>query len=220
MRYATAKEMEEIDRRAQDEFGISTLIFMENAGRGVYEEIKDMLPKGKKVIIVCGKGNNGSDSFVAARNLMNNNIDFEIFLIGNPEELKGNAKTNCNILMKMGALVRMLSFESMEFFIRELGYASLIVDAIFGTGLSREVGDPYGTVIEKTNESGKPVLSVDVPSGLDATSGKILGKCIKATKTITFTLPKTGFIKEYGPEYTGEVIIKDISIPASLLTKK
>jgi len=105
----------------------------------------------------------------------------------------------------------------MEFFEKELTYAVLVVDAIFGTGLSRDVGEPYKIIIEKINASGKPVLSVDVPSGLDATTGEILGTCIKATKTVTFTLPKTGFVKSDGPKVTGEVIVRDISIPKPLL---
>ena len=113
--------------------------------------------------------------------------------------------------------MRRLSFESMEYFREELLRASLVVDCIFGTGLSREVGEPHKTVIGFINESGKSILSVDVPSGLDATTGNALGTCIKATRTAALTLPKKGFVKNDGPNVVGEVVVKDISIPKQLL---
>ncbi|MBN2101399.1 MAG: NAD(P)H-hydrate epimerase [Candidatus Aenigmarchaeota archaeon] len=216
MDYLTAKQTEELDMLAQEKYGIPVLLLMENAGKAVSEEAVESLSGKGKVVLVCGKGNNGGDALVCARHLIENGLDCEIFLIGNPEDLKGEPKTNYEKLKAM-TIIRRLSFESMEFFERELTYAELIVDAIFGTGLSREVGEPYKTIIEKINSSGKPVLSVDVPSGLDATAGEILGTCIKATKTVTFTLPKTGFVKRDGPKVTGEVIVRDISIPKSLL---
>ncbi len=218
MDYVTAKQMQEMDNIAQEKFGIPGFLLMENAGRAVFEEIMNSLPDRKgKIVLVCGKGNNGGDAFTAARHLMNNGFDIEVFLIGKAEDLKGDAKSNYEIVAKMGGLIRQLSFESMEFFENELKHASLVVDAIFGTGLSRKTGEPYKTIIKKINESGKAVLSVDIPSGLDATTGEILGSCIKATKTVTFAFPKTGFIKKDGPEVTGEVIVKDISIPKTLL---
>jgi len=209
--------MAEMDRLSQEKYGIPTLILMENAGRGVSEEVMKELSGKGKVVIVCGKGNNGGDAITCARHLMNNDIDLEIFLIGKTEELKGDAKTNYEIIRKMGALVRELSFESMEFFEKQLEYAVIIVDGIFGTGLSREIREPYKTVIEKIKASGKSVISVDVPSGLNATTGEVLGTCIKAKKTVTMAFPKTGFKKKQGPEFIGELIVKDISIPKELL---
>lgn len=109
--------------------------------------------------------------------------------------------------------------EDLDLFKSKLGQAQLIIDAIFGIGLSGEVKEPYKSVIQLMNNSvaKKPILSVDVPSGLDATEGRALGTCIKATKTVTFALPKTGLIKNEGPLYAGEVLTADISIPKKLL---
>ena len=210
MKYVTADEMKKIDREAQEIRGIPSVVLMENAGRVALEVALDMLAKEKikKVICICGKGNNGGDGFVVARHLINNGIESEVFLLGNPEDLKGDAKTNYDILKKMKVIIREIATkDDIE---EALKKASLLIDAMLGTGLSGEVKEPYKSVIKYINESGKPVLALDIPSGLDATEGKVLGTCVKATKTVTFAFPKTGFIKNDGPNHTGEVIIRDI----------
>lgn len=212
--------MQQIDKRAQEEFGIPSIVLMENAGGKASLVAIDMLPiAGKaKVVCICGKGNNGGDGFVCARHLINKGIDVDIFLLGKPDELKQDPETNFEILKKMGKTVKILkSKEDFAFFINKLKEAQLIIDAILGIGLSGEVKQPYKNVIDLINQSRRPILALDVPSGLDATTGKILGSCIKAAKTVTFALPKTGFIKNDGPNYVGEVIVADISIPKTLL---
>ena len=212
--------MQEIDRRAIEEFGISSLILMENAGSGAACVALGMLKdlNKKKVICVCGKGNNGGDGFVCARHLMNSGVDTEIFLVAEPSKLKGDAKINFGILRKIKAKVRIFKTErDFKFFKEKLKDAQIIIDAIFGIGLSGEIKEPYITIIKAMNESGKPILAIDVPSGLDATTGNILGVCIKAKKTVTFGLPKTGFVKKSGPLSAGELVVVDISIPKLLL---
>lgn len=216
MKYITSKEMQQIDRCAQEEFGIPSIILMENAGQKAFQVALDMLPitKNVKVVCVCGKGNNGGDGFVCARHLINNGIDVDTFLLGNPDELKKDPKTNFEILKNMGRTIKILKDkEDFAFFINNLKEAQLIIDAILGIGLSGEVKQPYKSAIDLINQSRRPILALDVPSGLDATTGKILGSCIKATKTATFAFPKTGFLKNDGPNYAGEVIVADISIP-------
>lgn len=210
MKHVTADEMRRIDREAQEVHGIPSVVLMENAGRAAFEVARDMLAKEKvkKVICICGKGNNGGDGFVVARHLINHGIETETFLLGSPEDLKGDAKTNYDILKKMNAAIRQVSAKDD---IKEaFKQATLLIDAMLGTGLSGEVKEPYKSVIKSINESGKPVLALDIPSGLDATEGRVLGACVKATKTVTFAFPKTGFIKNDGPAYTGEVVVRDI----------
>jgi hydroxyethylthiazole kinase-like uncharacterized protein yjeF len=222
MYYITPEEMREIDRRAQKEFGIPVTILMENAGRAVFQTAMEMLSEKqeRKVTVVCGRGNNGGDGFVAARHLMNNGIDVFIFLVAGVKELEGEAEANYHraekIAKTMGKVIETLNEENLSSFGNKLEGTSLIVDGVFGTGLAREVGEPEKSIIQLINDSEKPVLAVDVPSGLDAANGNVLGACIKATKTVTFARPKTGFIGN--EKYTGETITADISIPRVLLS--
>jgi hydroxyethylthiazole kinase-like uncharacterized protein yjeF len=219
MKYITARQMRRIEQRAIEAYGIPALVLMENAGRGAAQVALEMLKglKGKKVVCVCGKGNNGGDGFVCARHLMNNAVDTEIFLIRNPEDVKADAKINFSILKAMKAKIRTLkSRRDFKIFREKLQNAHLIVDAIFGIGLSAEIKEPHRAVIMAMNESKKPILAIDVPSGLDATAGDILGICVRASKTVTFGLPKTGFIRNDGPACAGEVVVADISLPRVL----
>jgi len=221
MEYITPEKMREIDRRTQEEFDIPATILMENAGRAVFQTAMELLSEKqeKKVTVICGRGNNGGDGFAAARHLMNNGIDVYIFLVADVKELEGEAEANYHraekIAKTMGKVIETLNEEDLSSFEDKLEETSLIVDGIFGTGLAREVGEPEKGIIQLINDSEKPVLAVDVPSGLDAANGKVLGVCIKATKTVTFARPKTGFIGN--EKYTGETITADISIPRALL---
>jgi len=220
MKYITSQKMREIDKRAIEEFGIPSIILMENAGYRASCVALDMLSKKKtkKAVCICGKGNNGGDGFVCARHLINKGIDTDIFLMGDPAKLKKDAKINYNILKKMGETIRPLKTKK-DFCTLKAKFtkAQLLIDAIFGIGLSGEIEKPYSTAIRTMNQSKKSILAVDIPSGLDATTGNILGTCIKSEKTVTFGLPKVGFIKNHGPSSTGELIIVDISIPKRLL---
>ncbi len=219
MRYVDSKQMKEIDRRTIEEFGVPSIVLMENAGRGAAEIALDLLSgkENRKVVCLCGKGNNGGDGFVCVRHLINSGVETDIFLIGEPSELKGDAKINYDILKKMNAEIKIIIEQDFKLFQEKLKKYSLIIDAIFGIGLSGKVKDPYRSVINKLNNSGKEILAIDLPSGLDATKGSVTGGCIKAAKTVTFALPKTGFIKNKGPSHVGDLIIVDISVPGELL---
>jgi len=221
MNYITPAKMREIDKQTQDEFDIPATILMENAGRAVFQTAMEMLfrKENKKVVIVSGSGNNGGDALVAARHLMNNGIETDIFSVVPIEKLYGEAKANYNRAEKVSNTIsksiKILSKENLSVFKDKVIEAQLIIDGVFGIGLDREVKEPQKTVIQLINESQKSVLAVDVPSGLDATDGKMFGVCIKAEKTVTFALPKTGF--RGNEKYTGKVITADISIPKALL---
>jgi len=218
----TREEMRELDRKAIEEYKIPGIVLMENAGRNVAEEIFKMLddPQQAKVAILCGKGNNGGDGFVVARHLHNHSISVYVFLIAKISDIlkDGDAGTNLQILLNMKIPVKeILDIPGINSILKELNGYNILVDALFGTGLSGDVREPFKTLISGVNNLNKPMVSVDMPSGLDCNTGKILGAAIKATKTVTFAAAKKGFYLGEGTSYTGNVTVTDISIPKDLI---
>ncbi|MEK7359912.1 MAG: NAD(P)H-hydrate epimerase, partial [Planctomycetota bacterium] len=200
----TREEMRELDRKAMVEYLIPGIILMENAGRNVAGEAMGMLrhahpphlPGARKVAVLCGKGNNGGDGYVIARHLHNSDIFVTVFVVANISDIlkEGDAAVNLQILLKMKIPVQELpDMAATKNLAKELRGYDVIIDALFGTGLSGEVREPFKTLINATNDSHKPIISVDIPSGLDANTGKVLGTAIKATKTVTFAVSKKGF---------------------------
>jgi len=218
----TREEMRELDRKAIEEYKIPGIILMENAGRNVAEEVLQMIddPHQAKVAILCGKGNNGGDGFVVARHLRNHGISVNVFLVAKISDIlkDGDAGTNLQILLNMKIPVKeILDISGVNSILKELNNYNILVDALFGTGLSGDVREPFKTLIDGVNNLNKPIVSVDIPSGLDSNTGKILGAAIKATKTVTFAAAKKGFYLGEGPSYTGNVTVTDISIPKDLI---
>jgi len=218
----TREEMRELDRKAIEEYKIPGIVLMENAGRNVAEEILKMLddPQQAKVAILCGKGNNGGDGFVVARHLHNHGISVDVFLVARVSDIlkDGDTGTNLQILLNMKIPVKeILDIPGINNILKELKDYNMLVDALFGTGLSGNVREPFKTLIHGVNTLNNPRVSVDIPSGLDCNTGKILGAAIKATKTVTFAIAKKGFYLNDGPGYTGKVIVSDISIPRELI---
>ena len=218
----TREEMRELDRKAIEEYKIPGIILMENAGRNVAEEVLQMIddPHQAKVAILCGKGNNGGDGFVVARHLRNHGISVNVFLVAKISDIlkDGDAGTNLQILLNMKIPVKeILDISGVNSLLKELNGYNILVDALFGTGLSGDVREPFKTLIDGVNNLNKPIVSVDIPSGLDSNTGKILGAAIKATKTVTFAAAKKGFYLGEGPSYTGNVTVTDISIPKDLI---
>jgi NAD(P)H-hydrate epimerase len=191
---------------------------MENAGRAVAEEALKMLPTHdtRGAAILCGKGNNGGDGFVAARHLYNHGVGVEVYLLCKAGEVASSpdAHTYLKIVQKMGLPIKeILSEVEARASLPELKGFDLLIDALLGTGLTGEVREPYKTLIEGINALGVPILSVDIPSGLDCDGGHVLGAAVKATRTVTFILPKVGFFKDQGPSHVGELVVADIGIP-------
>jgi len=215
------EETREIDRKAIEEYEIPGIILMENAGRNVTDEVlKILLGTDKaRVAIFCGKGNNGGDGFVIARHLHNKGVDVSVYLTTEVSRVlsDGDASTNLKILLNMNLEIKELQEEHIGKIGKELHSYDVIVDAIFGTGLRGEIREPARTLIAKINEADIPVVSVDIPSGLSCDDGVVLGTAVKATKTVTFVAAKTGFFRECGKEYTGELIVSDISVPKELI---
>lgn len=204
----SVREMQEIDRKAIEEIGIPSIVLMENAGRCVSEITMDMLGPGsrKRVAIFCGTGNNGGDGFVVARYLAKKEAEVKVYVVGRKARIKGDAKVN---LERIGLGTREIDSPV------DLD-VDLVIDAIFGIGLKGKVKQPARGIIAGLNKNNAPIISVDVPSGLDADTGEVLGKAIKATKTVTMQFPKKGFCINQGPEHVGEVVAVDIGIPEEL----
>ena len=207
-------EVRAFDAWAIKQLGIPGAALMENAGRNCAEIIIQKL-SGKpnaKICIFCGAGNNGGDGFVIARHLLNKNKSVVIVLCGDKDKFKGEAKVNFDIARRLGIGIEELNFNYIESIRETAGKADLIVDAIFGTGLSGELKEEYKRLIEAINGLNKPVLAVDIPSGLDCDTGKPLGAAIRAKWTVTLVDIKKGFAEKGAKEYTGEVITASIGI--------
>lgn len=199
--------MKSIDKRAIDIFKIPSLILMENAGLKISEIIKGIILPKQKVIIFCGKGNNGGDGFVVARHLINYGIDVLIFKCFDDEKkLTSDSKINYDILMQMGAKIS----EPNESLINNY---DLIVDAIFGVGIKGLVSEEYSKYIKMINNSGKKVIAIDLPSGMNADTGVVIGDCVRADITVTLSLYKKCFFLYPAKELSGKVILAEISIP-------
>lgn len=220
MKVVTSGEMREIDRRAIQEFGIPGVVLMENAALKVFEAAKDMLGEaaGKRVLVFAGKGNNGGDGFAAARHLANWGSEVEVVLFASKNSLSGDALINFSIIINMGLPVHeVLVSGDLEPVRNRLAGAHLIIDAILGTGIKGTVKGPVKEAVSLINDSGIPVLSVDIPSGISGDDGRVCGAAVRADTTVTFGLPKRGHFLYPGAGYTGKLIIGDIGIPKGVV---
>ena len=215
MKVARVDEMRNLDRRATEEFGISEDLLMENAGEAVYFVIlKELGIKNRKFVIFCGAGNNGGDGLVVARKIHSNGGDVKVFLLDNGAKFKGAAKRNFEIVSKLP--IETSRVDSITSLSAAVLNSDAIVDAIFGTGLVREVGGIYKDAIQLINESKRTVFSVDIPSGINGDTGSVMGTAVKADYTITFGLPKIGNMLYPGYEYCGKLYVSHISFPPAL----
>jgi hydroxyethylthiazole kinase-like uncharacterized protein yjeF len=215
MKVSTVEQMRAMDRAAIDDYGIPEELLMENAGQAAFSGLVSMVSvKNNRFALFCGLGNNGGDGFVVARKIHSLGGSARVFILGDPTRFSGAAALNLAILRRLPVEIRVL--ESAEGIDRELADCSAVVDAIFGTGLSREVGGLHRQVIEAVNDSGKPVLSVDIPSGVEGDSGQVLGCAIRADRTVTFGLPKIGNLLYPGFDQAGTLYVSHISFPPAL----
>ncbi|MCK4390597.1 MAG: NAD(P)H-hydrate dehydratase [Desulfobacterales bacterium] len=215
MKVSRVSEMRALDRTAIEKFGIVEELLMENAGGAVYFALlKEFGTKDKKFLVFCGIGNNGGDGFVIARKIHSNGGAVKVFILGDQSKFKGAAKLNLDIVSRLPIEVRQL--ESIESMKRDVYHCDAIVDGIFGTGLTRDVGGLYREVMELVNGSGKTVFSVDIPSGVHGDTGKIMGIALKAHYTVTFGLPKIGNMLFPGYDLCGKLYVTHISFPPSI----
>ena len=220
MRILTAAQMREADRYTIDEIGIPSLVLMENAGRQVVAAIEAAYETqlDGRVAVLCGRGNNGGDGFVVARTLLQRGIDTSVFVIGALSEVRGDARTNLDILGRLGVTVVEIGDEqAWELHFSEISQCSLIVDAIFGTGLKSAVAGMMETIIADVNASDIPIVSVDLPSGMSADTPDLVGDCVDASLTVTLAAPKLPLVLPPGEAYAGDVVIADIGIPHEVI---
>jgi hydroxyethylthiazole kinase-like uncharacterized protein yjeF len=206
--YLTAEEMANADREAIEEYGIDVIALMENAGVAAAQVARRMLGgdvKGGSICCLIGRGNNGGDGLVAARHLSNWGADVRVVLAGERSDLRDVPAKQMAIVDKMGVKVMDAG--------AGLGDASLLVDALLGYGSRGSPREPMAGVIRIANESKVPILAVDIPSGLDATTGIPGDPTIVADATVTFGLPKTGFLNPEARRNVGELYLADISMP-------
>jgi NAD(P)H-hydrate epimerase len=213
MMYLTRAQVRDIDRRAIEEFGVPGVVLMENAGRGAAELLLALGAKGP-VAICCGKGNNGGDGFVIARHLDNHAVPVRVLLFTRPEQLTGDAAINFHIIQRSGVAV--LVEPDLPTVTRELDECAWAVDALFGTGLTGPIRQPLDRVVAAINGSGKPVLAVDIPSGLDCDTGLALGETVRVAHTATFVAPKVGFANPAASQWLGQVHVVDIGVPRAV----
>ncbi|MBY0112165.1 MAG: NAD(P)H-hydrate epimerase [Phycisphaerales bacterium] len=219
----------QIDRRASQEFGIPTIVLMENAAVHVAETALEELEgvRDPLLLIVCGPGNNGGDGLAVARHLSNAGVDTRIVVLGDAEDLRGDAAVQLNACRKMKLRILYTGENGVIAIDGVLTDADgkarkpqVVVDALFGTGLSRPVEGVGAELIAAMNELGRRgahVLSVDVPSGLDANSGAALGAVVRADTTVTFVGLKPGLLSFDAQGFVGDVVVADIGAPRSLV---
>ncbi len=221
MRIATTEQMKSIDKAAIEEYGIREIVLMENAGAAVAQAAIDLLNRinGRSVFIAAGTGNNGGDALVAARHLLNHDFNVKVFFVGDLEHLTESARTNYAVLMHMHADIYHIETQHDWDKVRlTLGLIDAVIDGLCGTGAAMPLRDNYQKMIACINESEKPVLSVDVPSGVNADTGEaVRGQTVKAAVTVTMGIPKIGLLLYPGVSCTGRLIVNNIGIPLGLL---
>lgn len=222
MKLATADTIREIDRASVEDYGMTGLQLMENAGRALAEVVIKEVENGaaagvsRRIAIIAGKGNNGGDGYCAARHLQNAGLNVMVFSLAKPKELKGDAAVNARIWARMGgATAGILTKADINKHASVIRHACVVVDAIFGVGLTKPVKGVYAEVIEFINSTGKKVIAVDVPSGIDAE--RVMGVAIKASLTVTMAMPKPSLYQYPGNSYTGRIVVAGIGAPASVI---
>ncbi len=224
MKILTAEEMRQVDRLTTERYGIPGLGLMENAGIGVARFIAQHWPDfaQRRIVVLCGKGNNGGDGFVAARHLRDLGAKPDVYLLAAPEEMRGDAATNCKRWQETyGELHVIRDSSAWQSAKGTLASADIILDAILGTGTRGAAAGLLAEVIEAVNQRRGParsaVVAVDIPSGLVADTGAADGPAVQAAYTVTFTAPKTGMIGSASGNYVGQLIVHDIGSPPELI---
>lgn len=221
--YLSRTQVRELDRRAIEGYGVPGIVLMENAGRGCAELLMRLNPDRTPTVILCGPGNNGGDGFVIARHLDIHGWPVHVHIVAKSNRQPTDADVNFDILFAAG--IPFIQYHPDHTDQRRIDFLrerinrqpAWVVDALFGTGLTRPLAAPYDEVVAAVNASGNPVLAVDLPSGLDCDTGEPLGPTVRATHTATFVAPKLGFRNPKAKEWTGEVHVIDIGAPRRLI---
>lgn len=211
------RQSRDVDRRAIDEYGMSGLVLMENAGRGLADKLLE-LGFGPPIVVCCGKGNNAGDGFVLARHLDIRRLDVQVLVWADPAELAGDAAVNYSILARSGVPIAVFGpVHDPHRLADALQGARLIVDGLLGTGAVGNPRPPLDAVIDQLNAHPAPKLAIDIPSGLDCDTGQPSAHTIRACHTCTFVAEKIGFRAARAADFTGTVHILDIGAPRRLI---
>lgn len=217
MKLMLPEQMRKIDQTAIKEYGVPSILLMEHAAYGVFKSIQEM-ENVQKIVILCGPGNNGGDGFALARQLFTwSKYKIKIFMLASEEKLTEDGKIYYNINRRIGNTIWHVSDENKTEIFKQLLEADLIVDALFGTGLTRAVSGIYKEVIACANKAECRKVAVDIPSGIDGSTGKIRGIAFRADTTITFAAPKLGLCQYPALDYIGELVVIDIGIPSAII---
>jgi ADP-dependent NAD(P)H-hydrate dehydratase / NAD(P)H-hydrate epimerase len=219
VRVTTAAEMRQLDRLASELYGIPGVVLMENAGaqvaRILWQEYPDL--QARRVAVLCGRGNNGGDGFVLARYLHNSGVSVNVFIIGEPSEIRGDASVHLNMLQHAGMVPEPVQTpDSAKKMGARLVHYDVLIDALLGTGLRDAVSGVFQLVITAMNAAGRPIVAVDIPSGLSADAGTLLGDHVRADLTVTMALPKRGLLLYPAAEYVGRLVAVDVGFPAEV----
>ncbi len=208
IRTISPQDMQEMERAFLDGTGYPSMLLMEHAAQAVVQALGELVPREARVLFVCGGGNNGGDGCAAARLWMQQGGAADVWLLKSPSQMKEDAGVNACLLNACGASLNILYGETLDL---PQGCAA-IVDALYGTGLSREIDGVALEAVRKINDSGLPVIAVDIPSGVDGASGQVLGEAVRASVTVAFHRAKHGHMLLPGRGYTGRLIVADIGI--------
>jgi len=211
MKVISCQEMKEIDSHAIKKIGIPGIVLMENAALKVINNIDLNL---NRYAVVCGKGNNGGDGLAVARHLIVNNKRVKVYIAGNVGSGTDDFNINLNILKNLKADITYIKGEKELTALKEdLQNSDLVLDALFGIGLKRNIEGIYFDIIKIMNDSSKQIIAIDIPSGINGDTGEVMGIAVKAVKTITFHAVKKGLMN--CEDYAGKIILEDIGIPHS-----
>jgi len=223
MKVVTAAEMQRLDRLTTERFGVPSLSLMENAGRAVVQFLEERFGplNARKITILCGRGNNGGDGLVVARSLREKNIEPRVVLFSNPGNVKGDAAENLKRLSAGGAPDVAADAAAWERLKPQLAGTTLLVDALLGTGLSKPLEGFLLSVVLDINAAfpGATVVAVDLPTGISADTGDLIGESVRADATVTFTAPKMAHVFPPACERVGEWVVRDIGTPREAISE-
>ncbi|HHH10547.1 MAG TPA: NAD(P)H-hydrate epimerase, partial [Sorangium sp.] len=215
----TREQMRAFDQHAITQCDVPGIILMENAGRGAAAVLRQHYSLGRApMVIVCGGGNNGGDGFVVARQLLSAGVPLAVFTLVAPEGLAGDALVNYRALCGVGCVPILLKGD-LSPLLHALAEACVVVDALLGTGISRAVSGIWWEVITALNHAAVPVVALDIPSGLDANTGAVLGVAVRATRTLTFGAYKRGLLQGAAREHVGAIEVIDLGVPTADIVK-
>lgn len=211
--------MQGIDATAIETLGIPRLLLMEHAGLAVARSARSLLPPSTApILICCGTGFNGGDGLAAARHLQEWGYALDVLVAGQLDHLRAEPATFAAILQQLGLpVLEVTGPEAWPRVDQALERCGLVIDALLGIGTTGVVREPIASLIERLNRSGKPIIAVDLPSGLDGDTGLVQGVAVRATATVAFGLPKQGCFLQAGPAHVGSLTVDAITIPRTLL---